>query len=154
MTGECRWWLGSGHRREAASVPHVVVQPEGHKSCSRTLTSLQISLNSKPGPANELSESKSAVTGCADILAVQSLHLVMAEPRGSWGHVLISSIDILFCFFPVCARYILFKVTSNSCSPHRRSVADLTGRLHSLLAVGEHGNRMGGDRVITLSQLP
>lgn len=74
--------------------------------CSKILTSLHFSLNSKPGPVNELSESKSAVNGLAYTLAIQlSVPCIWSgqSPEGAGIMALLSAANIVvFCFFPLC----------------------------------------------------
>lgn len=123
------WCFGKGHRRAAVCQPSVLGTVCAYIGCSRTLTFLHLSLNSKPGPVNELSESKSAVNGLAYTLAVQ---LSVPCTRGSRDHDLPSAANtVVFHFFPVCGvggwgRVDVFylKAQVNSCPPQRRAVAD------------------------------
>lgn len=68
---------GRGGVSEKVTVWRLLATPQcrgavcAYIVCSRTLTFLHFSLNSKPGPVNKLSESKSAIRGLAYTLAVQ-----------------------------------------------------------------------------------
>lgn len=69
---EWTWWcFGEGHCMALLAIPQCRGAVCAYIVCSRTLTFLHFSLNSKLGPVNKLSESKSAIRGLAYALAVQ-----------------------------------------------------------------------------------